>query len=63
MINMTNVLPGLKTHLVVIGALAVIWGSFLQGGIDLNEAVSQSLLALGLSTVRLGVTHEVNKSK
>lgn len=61
--KVSEILPGMKTHAVVIGALAVIWGGFIQGAIDLNEAVSQSLLALGLSTVRLGVTHEVNKSK
>lgn len=61
MINMTNVLPGLKTHLVVIGALAVIWGSFLQGGMDVGEAVSQSLMALGYSTLRIGLKKATGK--
>lgn len=62
-IKLSEVLPGLKTHSVVIGALLVIWGGFIQGAVDLNEAISQTLLALGLSTVRLGVTHEVNKTQ
>lgn len=61
MINMTNILPGLKTHLVVIGALAVIWGSFLQGGMDVGEAVSQSLMALGYSTLRIGLKNATGK--
>lgn len=61
--KVSEMLPGMKTHAVVIGALFVIWGGFIQGAVDLNEAVSQTLLALGLSTMRLGVTHEVNKSK
>ena len=52
---MQSFLPGLKTHLVVIGMLAVIWGNFMQGGVDVGEAIQQSLMALGYSTLRIGL--------
>lgn len=52
---MRNILPGVKTHLLVISGLGVIWFSFLGGDMDLAAAMQRSLEVLSISTLRLAV--------
>jgi hypothetical protein len=46
---------GKKTYAIVVGGLAVVAGMFLQGQIDIAEAVNQVVLLLGVGGLRLGV--------
>jgi hypothetical protein len=46
---------GKKTYAVVVGGLLVVGGLFLQGQIDVSEAVNQALVLLGIAGVRHGV--------
>jgi hypothetical protein len=48
-------LSGKKTYLVVVGGLLVVAGGFLQGQLDLAEAINQGVLLLGLGGLRAGV--------
>ena len=53
--NGLNILPGLKTHLVVLGLIVMAVGAFIHGDIQLSELIHRSLEALGYSTIRLGI--------
>jgi hypothetical protein len=52
---MQNVLPGLKTHLVVIGGILTIVGMYFHGDMNLADAITKGLQFLGLSALRVGV--------
>jgi hypothetical protein len=46
-----------KTYTVVLGGLAVVAGMFLQGQIDIAEAVNQVVLLLGIGGLRIGIAN------
>jgi hypothetical protein len=48
-------LSGKKTYIVVVGGLLVVVGGFLQGQLDLAEAINQAVLLLGVGGLRAGV--------
>ena len=46
---------GNKTYIVVIGGLLAVAGAFMQGQVDVAEAVNQGLLLLGVAGLRHGM--------
>lgn len=48
-------LAGYKTHILVALGLATIVGQFAAGQIDAASAIQQALVALGYSTLRVGM--------
>ena len=48
-------LNGKKTYIVVLGGLAVVVGGFLQGTMDMAQAINQVVLLLGVGGLRMGV--------
>lgn len=47
---------GNKTYTVVLAGLAVVAGTYFQGTIDLNEAINQALVLLGIGGLRHGIS-------
>ena len=43
---------GNKTYTVVLAGLAVVAGTYFQGTIDLQEAVNQAVILLGIGGLR-----------
>lgn len=48
-------LSGKKTYIVVAGGLLAVAGAFMQGQVDVAEAVNQALVLLGIAGLRAGV--------
>ena len=48
-------LAGKKTYIVMVIGLVTVWGGFLQGAMDLADAVNQTVLLLGLGGLRAGM--------
>lgn len=55
-------LKGKKTYITGIGALLVSAGLFMQGEMELAEAVQTSIAALLAIFVRKGITSEAQKA-
>lgn len=49
---------GKKTYTVVIAGLLTVAGLFLNGQIDVAEAVNQVLVLLGVAGIRHGISTE-----
>ena len=54
--TLNEFLSGKKTYIVAIGAVVAVAVSFLNGDLTVGEAVQATLGALGLATLRAGVT-------
>lgn len=48
-------LSGKKTYIVVVGGIIAVVGGFLQGAIDITEAINQVLILLGIGGLRIGI--------
>ncbi len=48
-------LTGKKTYIVIVMGLVAVWGGFLQGAMDLADAVNQTVVLLGLGGLRIGM--------
>lgn len=46
---------GKKTYGVIVAGLLVVGGMFLQGQIDVAEAINQVILLLGVGGLRAGI--------
>ena len=53
--NKVDTMNGKKTYTVVLAGLAVIAGTFFQGTIDLQEAINQAIILLGIGGLRHGI--------
>ena len=49
-------LQGKKTYLVALGAILTAVGGFLQGDYTAAEAIQQGVMALGMGTLRMGIS-------
>jgi hypothetical protein len=50
-----TMLAGKKTYIVMIVGLVTVAGAFMQGQVDLAEAINQALILLGIGGIRAGV--------
>lgn len=46
-------LPGKKTYIVIAAGLLMVAGGFLQGQLDMAEAINQIVLLLGIGGLRI----------